>query len=138
MVPLLFLLGFRVLAAVASASAKSVAGRFCYGQKDQEDEIRKAIEAMEEEELRFVLSGDVAGATRDWADDLSVNAPNHQVMRKPAILEPMRQHTGLQYSSAEPHREAMIIGRDCIVTMGYEIVVPKGDVPNSGKTINRR
>ena len=50
----------------------------------------------------------------------------------------MRQHTGLQYSLAERPREAMIIRRDCVVMMGYEIVVPKGNVPNSGKTINRR
>ncbi len=106
--------------------------------KDEENQIRKAIEAKEKEELRFVLEGDTAGATRDWADDLAVNAPNNQVMRKPGILELMRQHTGLQYSSAERHREAMIIRRDCVVTMGYEIVVPKGNVPNSGKTINRR
>jgi hypothetical protein len=31
-----------------------------------------------------------------------------------------------------------VIRRDCAVTMGYEIVVPKGNVPDSGKTINRR
>jgi hypothetical protein len=106
--------------------------------KDEEDQIRKAIEAMDEEEIRFVLEGNVAAADRDWADDLAVNAPNNQIMRKPGILELMRQHTALQYSSAERHREAMIIRRNCVVTMGYEIVVPKGKVPNSGKTINRR
>jgi hypothetical protein len=27
---------------------------------------------------------------------------------------------------------------DCVVTMGYEIVVPKGNVANAGKTITRR
>lgn len=106
--------------------------------KDEETKIRKTIEAMEEEQRRFVLDGDVAGVTRDWADDLAVNPPNNQVLRKPEILERMKQHTGLQYSSYELHREAMVIRRDCVVTMGYEIVVPKGNVPNSGKTINRR
>jgi hypothetical protein len=30
------------------------------------------------------------------------------------------------------------IRRNCFVTMGYEIVVPKGHAPNSGQTINRR
>ncbi len=59
-------------------------------------------------------------------------------MRRDQILGLMKQHTGLQYSSFERHREATIIRRNCAVTMGYEIVVPKGNVPNSGKTINRR
>lgn len=135
-----FLLPFLVLAAVTSTEALTLAmgGSRMNLSKDEENQIRKAIEAMEEEEIRFVLEGDTAGATRDWADDLAVNAPNNQVMRKPGILELMRQHTGLQYSLAERHRQAMIIRRDCVVTMGYEIVVPKGNVPNSGKTINRR
>jgi hypothetical protein len=106
--------------------------------KNEEEQIRKAIEAMEGEEILFVLEGNVAAADRDWADDLAVNAPNNQIMRKPGILELMRQRTALQYSSAERHREAMIIRRNCVVTMGYEIVVPKGNVSNSGKTINRR
>lgn len=37
----------------------------------------------------------------------------------------MKQQTGLQYSSFERHREAMVIRRDCVATMGYEVVVPK-------------
>jgi hypothetical protein len=60
--------------------------------KNEEDQIREAIEAMEREEIRFVLEGNVAAADRDWADDLAVNAPNNQIMRKPGILELMRQH----------------------------------------------
>jgi hypothetical protein len=106
--------------------------------KDEEDQIRRAIDAIEEEEIRSLLEGNVAAVAHDWADDLAVNAPNNQVMRKPVILDLMRQHTGLQYSSAERHREAAIIRRNCVVTMGYEVVVPKGNVANSGKTINRR
>jgi hypothetical protein len=50
----------------------------------------------------------------------------------------MKQHTGLQYSKFERHSEATVIRRDCAVTMGCAIVVPKGNVPDSGKTINRR
>ncbi len=106
--------------------------------RDEENQIRKAIETIEEEEPLLVLKGDEAALTRVWADDFTVNAPNNQVIRKPEILERMKQHTGLQYSSFERHREAMVIRRDCVVTMGYEVVVPKGNVPNSGKTINRR
>ncbi|MCI4348567.1 MAG: hypothetical protein L3J97_08135 [Thermoplasmata archaeon] len=50
----------------------------------------------------------------------------------------MKQRTGLQYSTFERHREATVSRRNCAVTMGHEIVVPTGNVPNSGRTINRR
>jgi hypothetical protein len=81
--------------------------------KDEEDRIRKVIEAMEAEEIQLVLEGNMAAAGRDWASDLAVNAPNNQIMRKPGILELMSQQTGLQYLSAERHREAMIIRPNC-------------------------
>lgn len=67
-----------------------------------------------------------------------MNAPSNRVVRHDQILGMMKQHTGLQYSSFERHREAIIIRPKSAVTMGYEIVVPKGLVPDSGKTINRR
>jgi len=105
---------------------------------DEEARVRKTVEALEEEEIQLVLAGDVAGAAREMADDVAVNAPNNQVVHKPEILEHMKRQTALQYSSVERRREAMVIRRDCVVTMGYEIVVPTGNVPNSGKTVNRR
>jgi len=105
---------------------------------DEEAQIRQAVEAIDDEEPAGVLEGDEAAQTRFWAMDVTVNAPNNQVLRHAEILERMKQHTGLQYSSFERHREATVIRRNCAVTMGYEIVVPKGNVPNSGKTINRR
>ena len=69
--------------------------------KDEEDQIRRAIEAIEEEEIRSVLEGKVAAVARDWADDLAVNAPNNQVMRKPVILDLMRQRVRRQKSCEE-------------------------------------
>jgi hypothetical protein len=54
------------------------------------------------------------------------------------VLERVKQQTALQYSHFERHREATIVRRKCAVTMGYEIVVPTGNVPNSGKTVTRR
>jgi hypothetical protein len=105
---------------------------------DQEAQIRKTVEAIDDEEAAGVLKGDPEAQTRFWAADITVNAPSNRVVRHDQILGLMKQHTGLQYSSFERHREAIIIRAKCAVTMGYEIVVPKGQVPDSGKTINRR
>ena len=53
--------------------------------KEEENQMRKTIEALEEEEKQFVLEGDTAGTSCDWADDLAVNAPNYRVMYKLGI-----------------------------------------------------
>jgi hypothetical protein len=106
--------------------------------KDEEARIREAVESIDDEEPAGVLRGDLAAQARFWDSDLTVNAPNYQVMRHADILKRMTERTGLQYSAFERHREAMVIRSNYAVTMGYEVVVPKGDVPNSGKTINRR
>jgi hypothetical protein len=50
----------------------------------------------------------------------------------------MKQQTGFQCASNEVHREAMVLRRNCVETTGYEVVVPKGNAPNSGKTVTRR
>lgn len=104
---------------------------------EEEAQIRQVVEAIDDAEPVGVLNGDEA-QTRFWAADLTVNAPNNQVLRLAEVLERMKQRTGLQYSSFERHREATVVRQNCAVTMGYEVVVPKGSVPNSGKTIHRR
>ena len=68
---------------------------------DEEAQIRQAVEAIDDEEPAGVLKGDEAAQTRFWAIDVTVNAPNNQVLRHAEILERMKQHTGLQYSSFE-------------------------------------
>jgi hypothetical protein len=78
-----------------------------------------------------VLKGDPTAQTRFWAPDMTVNGPGNRVVHHDQILGLMKQHTGLQYSSFERHREATVVRRDCVVTMGLVIVVPKGNVPDS-------
>ena len=131
-------LGVIVAAAVVSSQALAAGGSNMNLSNEEETQIRKAIETTEEHEVRDVLNGNVAAMAALGSDDLTVNAPSNQVRHQAQILELMKQHTGIQYSSFERHREAMVVRRDCVVTMGYEIVVPKGKVPDSGKTINRR
>lgn len=105
---------------------------------EKEAQIRQEIETLDDAEPVAVLQGDAAAVSRNWAPDLIVNAPHNQVVRLAEVLDRVKQQTGLQYSFFERHREATIVRRNCAVTMGYEIVVPKGNVPHSGKTINRR
>jgi hypothetical protein len=131
--------GFLLSVAIVSTSQTFAAGGSTVSlTADEEAQILKTVEAIDDEEPASVLKGDPAAQSRFWAADLTVNAPGNRIVHHDQILELMKQHTGLQYSSFERHREATLVRADCVVTMGYEIVVPKGNVPDSGKTINRR
>jgi hypothetical protein len=136
--PKLLWLGL-LLVAIIPSNTLTAGGSTMKLSKDEEAQIRKAVEAIEDEQAVAVLKGDSAALRRFWDQDFTVNAPHNQIVEpRSEILKRVEQRTGLQYSSLEVHREATVIRRDCVVTMGYEIVVPKGDVPDSGKTINRR
>jgi hypothetical protein len=105
---------------------------------EKETQIRQEVEAIEDQESAAVQNGDLTRQSPHWAPDMIVNAPDNHVLRIAEVIERMRQQTTLQYYHFERHREATIVRRNCAVTMGYEIVVPKGNTPQSGKTINRR
>jgi hypothetical protein len=75
-----------------------------------EAEISKAIESMETAEDRAVLEGDTSKVNELWADGFTVNAPNNQIMRKPAILALMTTHRGCNILSSS------VIARHCCRT----------------------
>jgi hypothetical protein len=135
---LLIAIFFSILAIVSSLQTFAAGGSAMSLTADEEAQIRKTVEAIDDEEPAGVLKGDPQAQARFWARDLTVNGPGNRVVHHDQILGLMKQHTGLQYLSFERHREATVVRRDSVVTMGYEIVVPKGNVPDSGKTINRR
>ena len=76
---------------------------------EKKAQIRQVVEAIDDEGPAGVLKGDPTALARLCAPDLIVNAPNNQVLRLAEVLERMKQHTGLQYSSFERHREATLV-----------------------------
>ena len=80
-----------------------------------------------------VLRGDLATLDTLWTEDFKVNNPFNQIDRADRI------RTGaVTYSSFTREPETVLIHGNTIIVMGREIVVPKGNSPDSGKTINRR
>lgn len=80
-----------------------------------------------------VLRGDLAAMDKLWTKDFKVNNPFNQIDRADRI------RTGaVTYSSFVREPETVLIHGDTVIVMGRELVVPKGDSPDSGKTINRR
>ena len=86
--------GLLLLIAVVSATQTFAAGGSIMSlTADEKAQIRRAVEAIDDEEPVGVLKGDEAAQARFWATDLTVNAPNNQIVRHAEILERMKQHT---------------------------------------------
>jgi hypothetical protein len=112
-------LGFLLsIALVVTTQTLATGGSSMGLTADEKTQIRKAVEVIDNEEPALVFKGDEAALTRVWADDFTVSASTNRVLRKPEILERMKQHSGLQYSSFERHREAIVVRRDYVVTTG--------------------
>jgi ketosteroid isomerase-like protein len=80
-----------------------------------------------------VLNGDLKEMDKYWTEDFMVNNPFNEIDKADRI-----RNGTVTYSSFQRTCEAVKIVENVAILMGKEIVVPKGDSPDAGKTINRR
>jgi hypothetical protein len=100
--------------------------------------IEADIRLLEEREHKAMLNQDAATLQRIWAADFMVNAPfNRVTLSSKEVINLVKQGV-IKYSSFTRDIEQVLIKKDMAITMGSEQVVPLGDAPNAGKTINRR
>jgi ketosteroid isomerase-like protein len=94
-----------------------------------EQEIRK----LELAHADAILRGDLVALDKLWTEDFIVNNPYNEIDKADRI------RTGaVTYSSFVRVPESVVIHGDTVIVMGREIVVPKGNSPDAGNTINRR
>jgi len=107
-----------------SAAAQSV---------KEKTKIETEVRKLDLAHADAILRGDLTTLDKLWTEDFKVNNPFNQIDRADRI------RTGaVTYSSFVREAEAVLIHGDTVIVMGREIVVPKGNSPDSGKTINRR
>jgi len=94
-----------------------------------EQEIRKLDLAQAD----AVLRGDLVALDKLWTEDFRVNNPFNEVDKANRI-----RNGAVTYSSFVREIEAVLVHGTTVIVMGREIVVPKGNSPDAGKTINRR
>ena len=73
-----------------------------------------------------MLAGDTERLRSLWDDDYIVNNPFNVVVTRSQVLE-MVQGGQIAYTSFERTVEATRVTGDVAVTMGHEVVVPKGE-----------
>jgi ketosteroid isomerase-like protein len=106
------------------ASAQSVS---------QKAAIEQEIRRLDLEHADAILRGDLPALDKLWTTDFKVNNPFNEVDKADRI------RTGaMTYSSFIREPETVLVHGDTVIVMGREIVVPKGNSPDAGKTINRR
>lgn len=99
----------------------------------QKAAIEQEVRRLDLAHADAVLRGDLGAMDRLWTKDFIVNNPFNEVDKADRI------RTGaVTYSSFERVPEAVMVHGDTVIVMGHETVVPKGNSPEAGKTINRR
>jgi len=95
--------------------------------------IEQEIRRLDLAHADAVLRGDLAAMDKLWTKDFKVNNPFNEIDKADRI------RTGaVTYSSFVREPESVLIHGDTVIVMGRETVVPKGDSPDAGQTINRR
>jgi ketosteroid isomerase-like protein len=101
-------------------------------------EIEKVIRELEKKEHTAMLNQDVITLQNIWAPDFMVNAPFNRVTMGSQEVIGLVKKGAISYSSFTRNIEQIMVKGDMAITMGVEEVVPKGDTPGAGKTIERR
>ena len=121
---LIYLAVILAVFALGSASAQSV---------KQKAKIEQEIRRLDLAHADAILRGDLAALDKLWTEDFKVNNPFNQIDRADRI------RTGaVTYSSFTREPETVLVHGDTVIVMGRELVVPKGNSPDAGETINRR
>jgi len=111
-----------------------VATGLAFGQSAKKnDAIEQEIRKLDAAQADAVLRGDLAALDKLWSEDFTVTNPFNEIGKGDRI-----RSGALTYSSFVRVPELIQIHKNTVIVMGRETVVPKGNSPDAGKTINRR
>lgn len=104
----------------------------------QNASIESEIRNLETEEHQAVLKKDTATLHKIWGHDLIVNAAMNRVVQATTNVSDRPVISQMSYSSFTREIEHIQVKGDVVFSMGSEVVVPVGNVPNAGQTVKRR
>jgi hypothetical protein len=101
--------------------------------------IEAQVRKLEDDQIKYLMNGEVAEMKKNWASNYTVNNPFNVV--QDAATGPI-QNRALTYSKFERNIEKVLIHDSVVVVMGSELVVPKtapkGSSHDTNQPINRR
>jgi ketosteroid isomerase-like protein len=99
----------------------------------QKAAVEQEVRRLDLAHADAVLRGDLAALDKLWTKDFKVNNPFNEIDKADRI-----RNGAVTYSSFLREPESVLVHGDTVIVMGRETVVPKGNSPDAGKTINRR
>jgi ketosteroid isomerase-like protein len=106
-------------------------GAAAMAQDRMADEQR--VRALDDQERLATLKRDVPALERLWSDQLTVNAPNNEVVvGKRAVFETFVRSGIINFSRFDRQIEFVRVDGPWIIIMGLEIVQPIADAPSAG------
>jgi hypothetical protein len=97
------------------------------------------VRALDDQERIAARERDVPTLERLWSEDLTVNAPNNQVVVGRRVVLDTFVHAGvINFSRFEREIEFIRVDGAFVFIMGMEIVTPISDAPNAGSPPARR
>jgi len=100
--------------------------------------IESEIRNLETAEHQAILKKDTAALHKIWGHDLVVNAPMNRIVQATNNVSDRPVISQMSYSSFTREIEHIQVKGDVVFSMGSEVIVPVGNVPNAGKTVKRR
>jgi len=110
-------------------------------QHDNADE--EDVRALDDQERKAALARDIPTLTQLWSEQLTVNAPNNQVViGKRAVLDTFVHSGIIDFARFDRQIEFIRADPPFVFIMGLETVTARADAPSAGlaagRTIKRR
>ena len=102
--------------------------------------IEAEIRSLEQRGQAAILSGDTNTLKQLWAAEFLVNTPRNQATGTRDSILLIQKAGMIDYTTFEKVIERMQFQKNLVITMGYETIVPKTDIPGmkAGQVYKRR
>jgi len=109
---------------------------FCYAFA-QNSQIEDEIKELEQMEVKAVLENDTITLKKLWDKEYVVNNPDNKVvLAKPnSVFRPVLNKPRISFTRVVEH---ITIKGNIVFSMGHETIIPGGNLPKSGQTVQRR
>lgn len=124
-------------AAMCCASPSPAFGAAGTGSSAQNPRVEQIIRNLEQAEAKAVLAKDATALEKLWDAGFVVNSPDNRVVLpgKTTVDRPVMNKPRASFSRAVEH---ITVRGNIAISMGSETLVPAGDLPRAGQTVQRR
>lgn len=111
---------------------------FFFAAAQDNTAVENTIKELEQKTIKAILDSDTVTLRKMWAPEFMVNTPRNEIAPNREAVLAIQRAGMINYSSFTRVIEKIQVQKDVVITMGYETLVPKGNLPNAGQPLKRR